>query len=229
MAKNTSSASTNTKAIKLSCKWLSIVATSFLLSSCLDGHDTSVASSEDSPVEFGDEYWAELAAGLPAYIGPPGAAEPVEERINVGNWGNLVEWPVIATGAANMPDGNVVAWASFKKDSFQLTQDEQKAVDNGSLIVDQESTHGTIYNPNSNSFSPLFSSSHDMFCAGVSMLDDGDIFVAGGGDKVSSTSIFSNGQFSEVDSMNQTRWYPTSTSFAVPGKVDRRRRLAIIG
>ncbi len=167
------------------------------LSACDDNHSHQ-ADTANTRTDFGDEYWAELAQAYQPYEKPPlGAAYPPEEWQSVGQWSEVVDWPLIATGAANLPDGRVLAWSSQKVDDF---------------VGNIESTHGTIYDPNSHSFSDTPSSSHDMFCAGVSMLDDGRVFVAGGGKTVTTTSIFDATEFTEIEPMVLSRWYPTSTT-----------------
>jgi len=176
-----------------------------LLSACEDSieleHDHAHGSTTSDTEQGGDDYWAELAQSYEPVEKPPrlGAAYGPTDWINVGNWEPVFDWPLIATGAANMPDGRIVAWSSQKVDDFGGPS---------------ESTHGTIYNPSNGSFSDTPNSSHDMFCAGVSMLEDGRIFIAGGGKTVSSTSIFDDGQFSQIEPMAMTRWYPTSTTMA---------------
>jgi hypothetical protein len=87
-------------------------------------------------------------------------------------------------------------------------------VDGDPSDTPRENTHGVIYDPTDNSFGDRTNSSHDMFCSGVSMLDDGRVFIAGGGKTVSSTSLFTNGAFSEIESLTQTCCYPSSTTLA---------------
>ncbi len=179
-----------------------------MLSGCLEddhGHDHDHGVSASDPIEFGDEYWATLAQQYPAAPPNIGAAVEPTQRIVQGDWDTLVDWPIIATGAANLPDGRIMAWSSWQVDDFG---------NNDAITTPRESTYGTIYSHLDNSFSEQHNSTHDMFCSGVSMLEDGSVFIAGGGKRVSTTSIFSNGEFSEIESLNQTRWYPTSTTLA---------------
>jgi len=163
--------------------------------------DVDSARDTSESARGGDDYWAELAQNYEPYEKPPelGAAYPPEEWINFGRWDPTFDWPVIATSAANLPDGRVLAWSSQTPDTFG---------------GQSESTVGTIFNPNDGSFEDTPNSTHDMFCAGLSMLEDGRIFVAGGGRTVSATSIFDNDQFNEIEPMAMTRWYPTSTTLA---------------
>lgn len=181
---------------------LSLVLLSVLSACNHSGHDHDSSSSPDASIEFGDEYWASLAQNYAPFERPDpplGAAYGAEDLQFVGSWSSVTDWPLIATGAANLPDGRVVGWSSQTPDTF---------------TGKEENTHGTIYDPLTNSFTSTNSSSHDMFCAGVSMLEDGSVFIAGGGQTVSSTSLFSNGAFNEIDPMVLTRWYPTSTTLS---------------
>jgi len=78
-----------------------------LLSGCLEddhGHDH----------DHGDEYWATLAQQYPAAPPNIGAAVEPTQRIVQGDWDTLVDWPIIATGAANLPDGRIMAWSSWQ-------------------------------------------------------------------------------------------------------------------
>jgi len=152
-------------------------------------------------VQYGDAYWAELAQSYPAYVPEPGlgAAHGPEDNIVLGRWGEVLDWPVIATGAANLPDGRIVAWASTSVDFFE---------------VGDEFTYGTIYDPTNDSFVDANNTVHDTFCAGVSMLADGSIFAAGGGDTITTTSLFSGGEWSLSDDLEIPRWYPSSTTLA---------------
>ncbi len=174
---------------------------------CLDKNTTDSASDTGSgnqshtEAQGGDDYWAELAQNYQPFVRPPdlGAAYGPTDWINVGSWEPTFDWPVIATAAANLPDGRIVAWSSQEVDNF-----------GGPL----ESTLGTIYNPDTGVFEEHNSSSHDMFCAGVSMLEDGRVFIAGGGRTVSTTSVFDTNEFTEIEPMAMTRWYPSSTTLA---------------
>ena len=152
-------------------------------------------------IERGDEFWAELALGYDEFVPEPGigAAIDASEFINKGRWGELIDWPEIAVGAANMTDGRIVTWASEVDDFFGDTA---------------EVTTASIYNPLTGTFEDAGYSGHNMICAGISMLADGRVFLAGGGVSVSTVSVFEDNRFREIDSMAMSRWYPTSTTLA---------------
>lgn len=163
--------------------------------------DTNAQSSLGSEEAFGDEYWAELAQEYEEFVPEPGfsAAVDPEDYVSLGLWGELIEWPEIAVGAANMADGRIVTWASYVDDDFGAST---------------ESTTASIYNPETGVFEDAGYTGHNLFCAGISMLDDGRVFLAGGGLHVSTVSVFEDNQFREIDSMAMARWYPTSTTLA---------------
>jgi len=200
------------KAHLLACKPLrliSVVAVVGALTSCYGASEYAGLVDEEPGNEFdatsaldpfGDVYWAELAQEFEEFVPEPGigAAIDADDRINKGRWGELIEWPEIAVGAANMTDGRIVTWASEVDDFFGGPQ---------------EVTTGSIFNPLTHTFEDAGYSGHNMFCAGISMLPDGQVFLAGGGLHVSSVSTFNrDSQFSEIDSMAMARWYPTSTT-----------------
>jgi len=184
---------------------LLIVATVLVITGCNDQPETNTSASStpdrQSTANAGDDYWAELAQSYEPYVKPPelGAAYPPNQWINFGKWDPTVDWPLIATSAANLPDGRIVAWSSQTPDAF------------GGQI---ESTVGTIYDPADGNFESTPNSTHDMFCSGLSMLEDGRVFVAGGGRTVSAASVFDKDQFTEIEPMYLSRWYPTSTTMA---------------
>ena len=150
------------------------------------------------PFRFGDRYWAELAQDFPPFIPEPdvGAANGDEDRDILGEWAAVVDWPLIAAGAANLPDGRILGWSSSSVDNF-----------GGGPF-----THATIYNPTDQSFVDVPHETHNMFCAGVSMLEDGRVFAAGGGSTVQSVSSFFGNDWSAEQDMTTARWYPTSTT-----------------
>ena len=176
---------------------------------CTGGSDTDSTdqvtektASGTSDEARGDEYWAELALGYAEYVPEPGigAVVPADEWISKGRWEEeIIEWPEIAVGAANMLDGRIVTFASFLASNF------------GS---GPEITKASIFDPATGVFEDAGHTSHNMFCAGVSMLPDGRMFAAGGGAHVSTVSVFEDNQFREIDSMAMARWYPTSTTLA---------------
>ena len=109
------------KAHLLACKPLrliSVVAVVGALTSCYGASEYAGLVEEEPGNEFdatgaldpfGDVYWAELAQEFEEFVPEPGigAAIDADDRINKGRWGELIEWPEIAVGAANMTDGRI--------------------------------------------------------------------------------------------------------------------------
>lgn len=152
-----------------------------------------------SEIEENDDYWVQLAQDYPAFVAPPelGFAHDASENIRLGRWGDVIEWPQIATGAANLPDGRLLTWSSTKEAGF-----------GGATAY----THGSIFDPLTETFTDMPNENQNMFCAGISMLSDGSVFTAGGGKTITTTSIFDGSSWSLTDSMNAARWYPQSTT-----------------
>ncbi|WP_179131053.1 putative Ig domain-containing protein [Candidatus Entotheonella palauensis] len=118
-----------------------------------------------------------------------------------GQWSGVINWPHIPVSMAHLPNGNVITWASNERTSFP---------------VEDAFTHSAIFNPFNNSFQTTNNPRHDMFCAGISLLEDGTIVAAGGNPQLTHTSMFHPGSLSWVEApfLNQQRWY--STNVAMP-------------
>jgi len=169
--------------------------------------DTDSVSSSNSDIEldYGDAYWATLAQDYERF--DVDAALEYRRSIKLtpedysieGRWGPLIDWPEIATGAANLPDGRIVTWASTSVDDF-----------GGKTAF----THGSTYDPATGLFTSSDNLVHNNFCAGVSMLPDGRPFAAGGGATIKTTTVFDSATntWSKTDDLLTNRWYPTSTT-----------------
>jgi YVTN family beta-propeller protein len=74
-----------------------------------------------------------------------------------------------------------------------------------------EFTHSAIYDPSTGTFQNTDNTFHDMFCAGVSTLEDGRIVAAGGNPWDSKVSVFAptTQTWSALAEMRESRWYGT--------------------
>ena len=122
-----------------------------------------------------------------------------------GKWSGVQSWPVNASHVANLPDGRILAWATF---------DEGNLFPANANSYDQTFTHATIFDPFSGTFEETDHPSHDMFCAGLVTLSDGTVVAAGGGfdntgnrDKV---SFFKDYAWQTTEDMPSKHWYPTA-------------------
>ncbi len=122
--------------------------------------------------------------------GPPNAADD-------GSWGPVIAWPEIAISAATLPDGRILTWSSTELTSFPSNR---------------EFTHASVFDPTNSSFVPVDNDFHDMFCAGISLLEDGTIVASGGNPNDTRTSAFNpfNLTWSSRSNMNFNRWYGTN-------------------
>jgi hypothetical protein len=106
-----------------------------------------------------------------------------------GKWGDVFKWGtssagLVATHAANLPDGRVISFSAWKELAFGLQ---------GDTFIDR--TDGYVWNPENGTGPSSFiqadagdstqttdnPTDHDMFCAGLAMLSDGRLFAGGGG------------------------------------------------
>ncbi len=117
----------------------------------------------------------------------------------MGTWGKLIAWPHVPVHAAVTPDNHVVTWASNETDFYpQATANKF--------------TWSSVYDPQSDTFLDTNNATHDMFCAGTTLLENGDLLASGGNPRASETSVFDSGSKSwALDAhMSQQRWYGTN-------------------
>ena len=116
-----------------------------------------------------------------------------------GSWGAVIQWPEIAISAANLPDGRVLTWSSTETNAFP----------SGPTF-----THASVFDPSDESFVSVDSNFHDMFCAGISSLEDGTIVAAGGNPSDRRTSAFDPAtlSWSALSDMIDLRWYGTNVT-----------------
>ena len=111
-----------------------------------------------------------------------------------GEWGPVIQWPEIAISAASLPDGRILTWSSTETNAFPSST---------------EFTHASVFDPTDESFITVDSNFHDMFCAGISMLENGQIVASGGNPHDNRTSMFDPATLSwnALSNMIDRRWY----------------------
>lgn len=130
---------------------------------------------------------------------------------DVGEWGPVIPWPEIAISAANLPDGRVLTWSSTETNAFPSNR---------------EFTHASIFDPSDESFITIDSDFHDMFCAGIALLEDGRVIASGGNPDDDRVSSFDPNTltWTALAPMFDRRWYassvalPDNTVFSTFGK-----------
>ncbi len=91
-------------------------------------------------------------------------------------WSALISFPIVPVAAANLPDGRILTWSADRAQTY--TDDDSK-------------TYSAVFDPRTlqASMRIVAETGHDMFCPGISLLQDGRILVSGG-DTEQKTSIY---------------------------------------
>ena len=136
-----------------------------------------------------------------------GAAEAVAGAPqDVGEWGPVVDWPVVGVHVALLPNGKVLAY-----DSVGDLATEKYPV--------QDHTRATVWDPVTGSQTPVrVDTGFNIFCSGLAHLIDGRMFMAGGNrdqqlNGIVQTHLFdpATNLWSLGPNMAAGRWYPTVT------------------
>jgi hypothetical protein len=151
-----------------------------------------------------------------------------------GKWGEVFKWGtsptgLVATHAANLPDGRVISFSAWKELAFGLQNNTYIDRTDGYVWDPENGTGPNSFiqadagNTNQSDDNPT---DHDMFCAGLAMLSDGRLFAGGGGSFNSSggapaisqfktsyfdfrTSLWSAGN--DIN-MREAHWYGTAVA-----------------
>ncbi len=117
----------------------------------------------------------------------------------VGSWGKLIAWPHVPVHAAVTPDNHLVTWASNERDDYAQST-------NGNY------SWSSVYNLANDSFVSSNNTTHDMFCAGTTLLENGNLLASGGNPRAFESSLFdvSSKSWSLDAYMSQQRWYGTN-------------------
>ena len=136
-----------------------------------------------------------------------GAAEalPLAPQ-DFGEWGPVVDWPVVGVHVALLPNGKVLAY-----DSIGDIATEKYPV--------QDHTRATIWDPATGTQTPVnVDTGYNIFCSGLAHLVDGRMFIAGGNrdqqlNGIVQTHLFdpATNLWSLGPNMAAGRWYPTVT------------------
>jgi len=115
----------------------------------------------------------------------------------VGAWSPVIAWPHIPVSAANLPDGRIVTWSASRETAFP---------NNGEFF-----THSAVYDPQSDTFITTNNPHNDIFCAGISLQEDGAVMVTGGRQVNRRTAAFDPQTlvWSRRADMGFPRWYGT--------------------
>jgi hypothetical protein len=134
------------------------------------------------------------------------AAQAVVDPGQKGKWEGPFDWPVVAVHATLLPNGRVLAYDSVGTRPTETYQQHTF-------------TRATVWNPANNSHASVNTTTgFNVFCSGLTILNDGRVFLAGGNlnsalDGIRQTHIFnpSNNTWSIEGTMRSPRWYPSLT------------------
>ena len=140
---------------------------------------------------------ADAATAAASTAGDPG---------QVGQWGPVVDWPVVAINAALLPNGQVLAYDSMGDNATET-------------YPVQDHTRATLWDPATGTQTPVnVDTGYNIFCSGLAHLIDGSLFVAGGNkntqlEGIVQTHIFDpkTDTWSLGPDMAAGRWYPSVT------------------
>jgi hypothetical protein len=124
----------------------------------------------------------------------------------VGQWGPVVDWPVVAINTALLENGKVLAYDSVGDHATE------------SYPV-HDHTRATLWDPATGAQTPVtVTTGYNIFCSGLAHLMDGSVFVAGGNkndqlDGIVQTHVFNpdTNTWSLGPNMAAERWYPSVT------------------
>jgi hypothetical protein len=125
---------------------------------------------------------------------------------DVGQWGPVVDWPVVGVHVALLPNGKVLAYDSIGDNATET-------------YPVQDHTRATIWDPQTGSQTDVtVNTGVNIFCSGLAHLLDGRVFIAGGNkdqqlNGIVQTNLFDPTQdtWSLGPNMATGRWYPTVT------------------
>ncbi|HXF00390.1 MAG TPA: galactose oxidase-like domain-containing protein [Solirubrobacterales bacterium] len=123
----------------------------------------------------------------------------------VGQWGPVVDWPVVAEHTALLANGKVLAYDSVG----------DRAADTYPV---HDHTRATVWDPATGTQTPVNVEGYNLFCSGLAHLMSGSIFVAGGNknaqlEGIVQTHVFDpdGNEWSRGPDMAEGRWYPSVT------------------
>jgi Galactose oxidase-like, Early set domain/Bacterial Ig domain len=125
---------------------------------------------------------------------------------DVGQWGPVVDWPVVGVHVALLPNGKVLAYDSIGDNATET-------------YPVQDHTRATVWDPATGTQTPVnVDTGFNIFCSGLAHLVDGRMFIAGGNKDQQLNGIVQTHLFDPVTNlwslgpnMAAGRWYPTVT------------------
>jgi hypothetical protein len=159
-------------------------------------HTAAIEQALDAHTRFVTAHDAKAAAAAVA-----GAPQ------DVGEWGPVVDWPVVGVHVALLPDGKVLAYDSIGDNATET-------------YPVHDHTRATVWDPATGTQTPVtVDTGFNIFCSGLAHLVDGRLFIAGGNKDAQLNGIVQTHLFDPAaadpwslgPNMLGGRWYPTVT------------------
>src|SRR3954452_13725610 len=183
-------------------------ASIWLLPSGAGAHDALSHEAEDSvPHDIKKEPALEsFTSQATARDAATAAAATAGLPQDVGQWGPVIDWPVVGVHVALLPNGKVLAY-----DSVGDNATESYPVQNFS--------RATVWDPATGAQTSVnVDTGFNIFCSGLAHLMDGSIFIAGGNKDAQLNGIVQTHLFNPTTNtwslgpnMAAGRWYPSVT------------------
>jgi Domain of unknown function (DUF1929)/Bacterial Ig-like domain len=137
------------------------------------------------------------------------AAAVTGSTSQVGQWGPVVDWPVVGMHVALLENGKVLAYDSIGDNATETYEI-------------QDRTRATVWDPATGAQTPVdVTTGYNLFCSGLAHLMDGTLFLAGGNkdtqlNGIVQTHLFNSNTntWSLGPNMAAGRWYPSVTPLA---------------
>ena len=129
----------------------------------------------------------------------------VAENTGSGTWTAPATLPLIPAAGALLPNRKVLVWSSWKPYRFAGSGSLDQTI---MALIDPN-------NPGAATARTITNTTHNMFCPGIAMLPNGDVFVNGGDDShTRTTSIYrwQTDDWTRPASMVESRWYNSSVT-----------------
>jgi len=159
---------------------------------------SGVASFTDLGIRGTGDHTIEFAAGSATVTSSPVNVSALPTEATTGKWGPVIPWDIVPLHMSLMPTGKIVAWGKTERtDTMGMPR---------------------IWNPASGppTSAAMIPVDTMLFCAGHTLMPDGNLMVSGGhlkdGFGIAVTNFFSpDGAWSKGPNMAHGRWYPTVT------------------
>jgi hypothetical protein len=166
-------------------------------------HEAEDASPHAASAEPRLESFTSQATARDAAIAAAAVTGPVQD---VGQWGPVVDWPVVGVHVALLPNGKVLAYDSVGDKATETYQ-----------VHDH--TRATVWDPATGTQTPVdVNTGYNIFCSGLAHLPDGSLFTAGGNKDAQLNGIVQTHTFNPNTNtwslgpdMAIGRWYPSVT------------------